>query len=1060
MEKNNSKGKSAQTNDIAISILKKCGIQYWIFDPINNEGISGLNAMPELGTLKSWSNFPQNLVDRGLIHKSSVEKWLQMHERIRQGETDISGEILVIEQGVCIWKKIQYQTVFDENGNPVSATGIAENISAYKSLAENYAQAAKQCGVSIWMFDLASKTIYDFNNASNIKIFDGIHVLHNIPEAFATSESQLHPDDVPAYLEMYDKIYAGAKTATSVGRWRNEGSDFLWWYEIAYTTLFDDNGKPIKAIGTVMDITERVRLETRYEDEIKWRKIHNRDVLGSFKLNLTQNICTDGQSDIPFILTFQGNGTVDDFFLREAYAHVDKKDIAEYKKIFNRDNLLQAYGEGKTSISQETYMRFAEGKVIWIKIELNMFQNPKTGDVEAYIYATDIDQKKTAQALVDTVVNMDYDFLALLDAVTEDYTIFSKTNGKTVLPPFYTSNYREEVAKYNREFLVEEDIERNTKEMSYENLFKQLEKQDVYTIYCSIKETEGRISRKKLQFSYLDKSLKKIILARTDITDIYNEEQRKNVVLKDALLAAQQASTAKSDFLSRMSHEIRTPMNTIIGMSTLASGCVNDPVQVSEYISKVGIAARFLLSLINDVLDMSRIESGKMFIRYEEIQFEKFINAINAICYDQAKEKGIEYDAIFTNFTEEIYIGDEIKLQQVLINILANAIKFTPVGGKVQFIVNQEKISLDKALVKFTVNDTGIGISNEFLPLLFEPFEQQQGSVTTPYYGTGLGLAICRNLIELMGGKISVNSIEGVGSEFIVEVKLGISEKNRQTVKSKPNVYIDNLKALIVDDDIIICRNMQRILIDMHMQAEYLVSGAMAVDAVREKWKKKELYDIILWDWKMPDMDGIEATREIRKIVGSYVTIIIMTAYDWVAIELEARQAGVNLFLSKPVFQSSLSSALEKIYSFKVRSGKSTLPHEYDFTGKRVLLVEDHILNIEVAKKLLGIKNLEVEVAENGLQAIETFAQKIDGYYDAILMDIRMPVMDGLTAAKAIRLMRKTDAKTIPIIAMTANAFDEDIEKTKAAGMNAHLAKPIEPFLLYQTMQRFLHEEG
>ncbi|MEG2192950.1 MAG: response regulator, partial [Oscillospiraceae bacterium] len=340
-----------------------------------------------------------------------------------------------------------------------------------------------------------------------------------------------------------------------------------------------------------------------------------------------------------------------------------------------------------------------------------------------------------------------------------------------------------------------------------------------------------------------------------------------------------------------------------------------------------------------------------------------------------------------------------------------------------------------------------------------EPFEQALSGSTSPYGGTGLGLAICKNLVDLMGGKISVNSIEGVGSEFAVEIKLGIPEKSRKAAILKSNVHFENLNALVVDDDIIICQHTQELLLDMSVKAEYVVSGAKALEAVKKKWEKKDKYDIILLDWKMPDMDGIDTARAIRKVVGPEVTIIIMTAYDWAAIEIEAKQAGVNMLISKPLFKSSLCTAFEKIYNEKNYELKSTAKVEYDFSGKRVLLVEDHLLNIEVAKKMLTGKNFQVDVAENGLRAIETFAQASEGYYDLILMDIRMPVMDGLTAAKAIRQMRKSDAKTIPIIAMTANAFEEDIEKTKAAGMNAHLAKPIEPQLLYQTMENFLNKE-
>ncbi|MEG1068993.1 MAG: response regulator [Ruthenibacterium sp.] len=1045
----------AQNNPVAI--LKDCGIQCWTFYPADNSAVPGCNVMADLAGMQRWDNYPQLLLDKGLIHKNSAAQWLQIHARIQAGEANPSGEILVIEQGAPIWKKVRYRTVLDAHGNPASATGIAENISEYKELSENYARASKQCGVTIWMLDIANRTLYDLKNASRIKIFDTLTVIPNVPEAFKSEDSALYAEDYPALYDMFQKVYAGAKTATSVGRWWNDTHDNFWWYEISYTTIFDEDEKPIKAIGTAVEITERMRLEERYEEELKWRKVRNSDVLGSFKLNLTQNICEDGQSDIPIILTFQGNGTVDDFFDREYAAHVDTATLPEYKKLFTRESLLAAYRRGETSVAQESYISFWKDKTLWIKVEADMFQNPKNGDIEAYIYATDIDQKKTFAAIVNAVVNMDYDYLTLLDSSTDAYIIFAQSGRKTPLPPFYGNSYYQEMVTYAQKYVVEEDRARNIEEMSYKNILAQLEKRPIYTTYCCVREPDGSISRKKMQFSYLNRPRHKIILTRSDVTEHYNEEQRKNEALGNALQAAQQANTAKSEFLSRMSHEIRTPMNAIIGMSTLAASCVNDAEQVSEYLSKVGISARFLLSLINDILDMSRIESGKMLMRREEIPFEEFINGINGICNTQAQEKGVEYDAVILSFTEDTYLGDAMKLQQVLVNILSNAIKFTPPGGKVQFMVHQEPVHQGEALMRFTVNDTGIGISEEFLPRLFDAFEQQQSGSTTPYAGTGLGLAICHNLVDLMGGKISVNSIEGVGSEFIVEVKLGVSEKSRQYVDAA--LHLERLKALIVDDDILICRHTQEILLDMHLQADYVASGAQAVETVQEKWAKKEHYDIILVDWKMPDMDGIETTRKIRKIVGPDVTIIIMTAYDWATIEAEAKLAGVNLLLSKPLFKSSLHSAFEKIYNGKAEQPKFDSVQEYDFTGKRVLLVEDHLLNIEVAKKLLNAKHLEVVVAENGLRAIETFVQKPDGYYNVILMDIRMPVMDGITAAKSIRQMRKADAATIPIIAMTANAFDEDIEKTKAAGMNAHLAKPIEPQILYQTIQRFLYEE-
>ncbi|MEG1701532.1 MAG: response regulator [Erysipelotrichaceae bacterium] len=1041
------------------SILKYCGIQYWSYYPQDQHIVPGNNVMVELHNEKLWKDYPQNMVLEGLIHKNSITDWLQLHQAICSGKDVVESEILVFEEANYIWKKIQYHMNFDEFGKVLYAVGTAENISSYKAISENYATAANQCGVSVWMFDLETHTMYDFKNATGINMFKNVIELHNVPEVFCEANSALLKEDVGAMLEMYKKIYAGEKSATSVGRWRNEKNEVPLWYEIAYTTVFDDDEKPIKAIGTAQDISKRVRLEARYKDESKWRNLQNKNVVGSYKLNLTKNICEDGQSNSAKVLSFQGDGTIDDFFEREYEIHVYPEELKDYKRIFNRENLLENFHKGKTRLSKESYMDFGDGRIIWTKVEIEMFLNPSSGDAEAYIYAIDIDQKKISREMVDAVSALDYDYLALLDLVNGSYNLFAQVSRETSLPPMHADNYEHEMEVYARKYLVDEDIERNVHEMTLKNVVKELKHHDVYTTYCRVKEDNGSISRKKLQFSYLDRPHQKMVLTRSDITDIYNEEQKKNEILGAALLSAQQASNAKSEFLSHMSHEIRTPMNAIIGMSTLAADCVDDPKQVTQYISKVGISARFLLTLINDILDMSRIESGKVFIRNETIPFEEFIHDINDIFYAQANAKGIEYETILTSMIEDEYIGDAMKLQQILVNIIANAIKFTPEGGRVQFMIAQTAKKGDKATLTFTINDSGIGISPEFLSHLFEPFEQQQSGSTTPYVGTGLGLAICKNLVELMGGSINVNSIEGVGSEFIVELQLGVVKQNKNSM-NKAQLQLNNLHALIVDDDIFVCKHTLEIFKEMHIKAEYVINGANAIEMTRSKLAKNKTYDIILVDWKMPEMNGIQITKELRKMVGPEVTIIIMTAYDWAMIEEEAYNAGVDLLISKPIFKSSLESAIEKHYHGKEKIQKAPVDQVFDFSNKRVLLVEDHPLNIEVAKKLLTIKNLMVEVAENGLQAIETFAQKEDGYYDAILMDIRMPIMDGITAAQSIRQMRKKDAKKIPIIAMTANAFDEDIKKTKDAGMNAHLAKPIEPLLLYQTLQKFLFKKN
>lgn len=732
----------------------------------------------------------------------------------------------------------------------------------------------------------------------------------------------------------------------------------------------------------------------------------------------------------------------------------------EFLTVFELDNIRKICYKGIPQHSFD-YERKVGNSNHFFRATQKFINNPNTGNMMCLFDMKDVSDEKMKELIMDSVMEQYFDEISIINIEHDEISV-SINNEEVSIPIESGKGFSGKVESWILEHVVPEEREECQEKIKLDTIIKELDENEtcIYAFSVINKET-GKQERKRFKFSYFNHTKRDIICIRVDITKIYEQEKKQMEALTAALKAAQQANVAKSDFFSRMSHEIRTPMNAIIGMATIAAQSIGNNEQIEECISKIGISSRFLLSLINDILDMSRIESGKMFLNSAEIAMDEFLNGINSICFAQASTKNIEFECITNPSIEDYYVGDAMKLQQVLINILSNAIKFTKEGGKVTFSVREKSRREKDATLRFIINDTGIGMEEEFIERMFEPFTQESGGITSEYSGTGLGLAIAKSVVDMMNGKIVARSIKGVGTEFTVDVNLGTTlEMQKRRMKKKP--VFENLKTLVVDDDILVCENAVITLEEMGITAEWVDSGQKAIERVSDMWEKKKYYNMILIDWKMPEMDGVETARRIRKIVGEEVTIIIITAYDWMAIEHEAKKSGVNLLMSKPMMKSTLVSAFSKALSDKESVEQEEEEEDFDFTGRRLLLVEDHPINIEVATMLLEEKGFEIESAENGLRAIEMFTGKIPGYYDAILMDIRMPIMDGLQATSNIRHMSNDDAKTVPIIAMTANAFEEDIDKSREAGMNAHLAKPIDPNKLYQTLDDLIlkREEG
>lgn len=531
----------------------------------------------------------------------------------------------------------------------------------------------------------------------------------------------------------------------------------------------------------------------------------------------------------------------------------------------------------------------------------------------------------------------------------------------------------------------------------------------------------------------------KYIITFADRTD----ERKANQALKDALVSAQKANNAKKNFLSRMSHEIRTPMNAIIGMSTIAAASIDDRLRVESCLEKIGYSSKHLLMLINDVLDMSRIESNHMSINEEPFELFQFLGTFVSVVYPQAVDKGLEFTEKNSGFSAHTtYIGDSLRLNQILLNLISNAIKFTPSGGKVSLEVVHLPSRGTKSWLRFIVSDTGIGMDEQGLSRLYVPFEQADSSIAGKYGGSGLGMSITQNLVSLMGGYIHVKSAPGEGTTFTVELPFQQSDIDFQPLQPE---ILKSLYVLVVDDEQDICEHAMLLLEKMKIRAEWVLSGIEAVEQVIMAQEAGCGFDVCFIDWKMPDMDGVETTRKIREQVGPDTPIIIISAYDWSEIEEEARAAGVNAFISKPMFQSSIYNILVSVTNgaFGMTESRSgSTGHSLD--GKHLLIAEDNLLNLEIIVTLLKMNGATVESVRNGQEAVDRFLQTEPEHFDAILMDIQMPGMDGCEATRVIRSCGRPDARRIPIIATTANAFAEDIVTVIAAGMDAHIGKPLD----------------
>lgn len=540
-----------------------------------------------------------------------------------------------------------------------------------------------------------------------------------------------------------------------------------------------------------------------------------------------------------------------------------------------------------------------------------------------------------------------------------------------------------------------------------------------------------------------------------DVSAQRKQEYRQREALREAYEAANHASSAKSDFLACMSHDMRTPMNAIIGMTAIARNHLDDRERIEDCLKKIAVSSKHLLGLINEVLDMSKIESGKVNFQEEEIVLPELLDNLVALSKAQAKEKDQTLDISFHGIEHEKALGDSQRIEQAFMNVMNNAIKYTPSGGRIQLTITEKPINKpDVGCYEFIIEDNGIGMSKEFTERLFDAFARAEDRRIEKIQGAGLGLAIAKNIVQMMNGTIEVESELNKGTKFTIIIFLKLQNEAEDAFYAK----LVDLPVLVIDDDELACETTCETLKELGMKGEWVLSGEEALELIAKRHEAKDDYYAVIVDWRMPVKDGVTVTKEIRQQFGDSLPIIIFSAYDWSDIEQEARAAGATAFLGKPLFKSRMARVFKELMGYAETEQKSAMETlaEQDYSGRRILLVEDNDLNAEIAEEILKMVGLVTERAENGKEAVDMMAAAEDDYYDMVFMDIQMPVMNGFEATRGIRALKREYAKRVPILAMSANAFAEDIQNALNSGMNEHLAKPLDFQKLQNALKKWL----
>ena len=903
------------------------------------------------------------------------------------------------------------------------------------------------------------------------KTWDGIHekvnasFCHTVGKTREQVQGRGHAyiwdveEDDPACIESEAEVMRTRQTCVSEERIRTGGGErLLTTYK---SPLYDYDGSVMGTVGVAIDVTQ----ERAYAEELEMKSRTLETLFTSLECGVMVHTLDGSQvlSINPAALEILGYGCREDMMAGGFHMMADS--VLEEDKEVLRQVITSLKNEGD-SASAEYRVRHPDGKVIHVMGNIKLIR--ENGELVCQRFLLDVTEQKQKEqserrrqeALIHAL-SIDYNLVCFFDLETGEGHALRITGcpygdlDEAFSGPLELSQC---MSRYidNCVFPDDQDMMRET--VSQDNLIQELSQRQIfyvnYRTNCKGAEDVRYFQMKVVRLDAEGES-GRVVLGLRSIDEETKLELEKTNLLKDALMQANRASRAKTVFLSNMSHDIRTPMNAIIGFTALAVSHIESRELVEGYLKKIMTSGNHLLSLINDVLDMSRIESGKLQLEEKPCSLPEILHGLRNIVLADVHAKQLELYMDTVDVVHENIVCDNLRLNQVLLNLLGNSIKYTGPGGMVSMRISEKPGAPEGfARYEFCIRDTGIGMSEEFVARIAEPFERERNSTTSGIQGTGLGMAITKNIVDMMNGTIDIKSKQNVGTEFTVcfTFKLDGDVPESQTIPQ-----LQNCRALVVDDDFNTCDSVTCMLQEIGLRAEWTLSGKEAVLRTRQAVMREDEYSVYIIDWLLPDMNGIEVARRVRKEIGEEVPIIVLTAYDWSDIEDEARSAGVTAFCSKPLFLSELRDCLQSIITEREDGGKAE-EKPARRTG-HILLAEDNELNQEIAVAILEEAGFTIDVAENGQAAVEKLESSQPGYYRLVLMDVQMPVMNGYEATREIRRLKNRKLAGIPILAMTANAFEEDRQEAIRSGMNGHIPKPINVDTLMEAMDSLLEEE-